>query len=382
MANTLTDLIPTLYKALDVVSRELTGFLPAVARNSSGVERAALNQSVKVPVAPAVSAADNTPGVTPPDTGDQTIGNVEMLITKSRHVPVRWNGEQTAGMVSAGTFDATLQQQFEQAFRTLTNEMEGDLADSYKSASRAYGTAGTAPFGTAADLSDAAGVRQVLDDNGAPQGDLQLVLGSAAMANIRGKQSVLFKMNEAGTDDLLRRGVLGMLEGFSVRNSAQVKAHTKGTGTGYLVNDATPPAIGDVAVTTDTGTGTIVAGDVVTLAGDTNKYIVGTALASNIVTLNKPGLRVASDDDDAITVGNSYRANVAFHRNAIQLATRLPFMPKGGDMADDAVVVIDPVTGLAFEIAIYRQYLQITYHVRIAWGVKAIKPEHIAVLMG
>ena len=44
LAGTLTDLIPDLYEALDVVSREMVGMLPAVTRNA-GVERAALNES-------------------------------------------------------------------------------------------------------------------------------------------------------------------------------------------------------------------------------------------------------------------------------------------------------------------------------------------------
>ena len=380
-ANTLTDLFPTIYAALDVVSRERVGFIPAVMRNS-GLERAALNQPILVPIVPAATSQDNTPAMQPPDNGDQVIGNTPISITKSKNVPVRWNGEQTKGMQTAGTYEQVLQQQFEQAFRTLCNEIETDIALLYKRASRAYGTAGTTPFGTVNNLSDVAGVLKILDDNGCPPSGLHMVVGTTAMANIRGIQAQLFKVNEAGTADLLRRGTIAELEGFAWHMSGQVVTHTKGTGTGYLVNDGTPPVIGDTAITTDTGTGTVVAGDVVTLAGDTNKYIVGTALGSNVLTLNKPGLRMNADDDDAITVGNNFTANLAFHQSAIQLVTRLPALPEGGDAATDTMTVTDPMSGLSFEIAKYSGFLQNAMHVRIAWGVSAIKPEHMAVLLG
>ena len=83
MANTLTNLIPDMYEALDVVSRELVGFIPAVARDSS-VDQAAIGQTVYSYVAPAASAGDLTAAATVPDDGDQTFGNKTVAITKSR----------------------------------------------------------------------------------------------------------------------------------------------------------------------------------------------------------------------------------------------------------------------------------------------------------
>src|SRR5689334_21059553 len=65
-ANTLTGLIPTMYNALDIVSREMVGYIPAVTLDAQ-MARAAVNQTVTSPVAPASSATDITPGVTPPD---------------------------------------------------------------------------------------------------------------------------------------------------------------------------------------------------------------------------------------------------------------------------------------------------------------------------
>lgn len=381
-ANTLTGLIPTLYEALDVVSRELTGFIPAVARDSRA-ERAALNQSVTVPITPTATTATNTPGVTAPDTGDQTLDSVSITITKSKHVPVRWSGEETRGLSTAGTFTTVQAQRFYQAIRALVNEMEGDLwLEAYKNASRAYGTAGTAPFGTANDLTDFAGVRRILEENGAPIADLQLVNGHAAMANLRGKQSGLFKVNEAGSSDMLRNGMTDRVMGFALRASNAISVHTKGTSASHQTNNASGYSIGDTSIALDTGTGTVLAGDIVTFTGDTNKYVNTSALSGGSIAIGKPGLRAALADNVAMAVGNNYTPNVAFDRSAIVLATRAPAMPEGGDSADDSMMITDPVTGLTFEIAVYRQFLQVVYHVRAAWGVRAVKQAHIATLLG
>ena len=385
MANTLTNLLPDFYEALDQISRELTGYIPAVNRDSD-VARAAIGQTVYVPETAAESSANNTAAVNAPDTGDTTVEGIPVAITKSKHVPIRFNGEETRGLSNAGTFSSINADRAFQGMRTLVNEIEADLhAEAYTSASRAAGTAGTTPFGTAADMTDFADVLRVLEENGTPSNDLQLVLGHAAIGNLRGKQSGLFKVNEAGSEDMLRNGMTDRIMKMAIRHSDPISVHTKGTGTGYLINGA--QAVDDFSLPIDGGTAGatgLIAGDIITIAGDSNNYVAGSTVstATGDLTIGKPGLRESASNNAAITIGNSYTPNVAFARSAIVLATRAPAMPTDGDMATDVTTVVDERTGLAFELALYKQFLQNVIHVRIAWGQKAIKPAHIATLMG
>lgn len=385
-ANTLTGLIPALYLGLDQVAREYVGFIPNVARDPQ-VARAAKGQSITSFITPEATAADITPGVTAPNDGDQVLSNIPLTITKARYVPIRWNGEEQLGLNNGGPgHRPILLDQITQAFRTLSNEMELDLATAgYQAASRAVGTAGTTPFGTAGDLSDFALAAKILDDNGvAPS--RSLVVESAAMANLRGKQSVLFKVNESGTDELLRRGRVGMVTDFSIGYSGKVPPHVKGTGASYVTSGTY--AVGATAITLATGTGTVKAGDVVTFVGDTNKYVVAAGVsAPGVITLNRPGLRLPLGSGVAMTIGNSFTPNVAFARNGLLLATRLPALPvdlngNAADMADDRTTVQDPFSGITFEISLYRQYRQIKIEIAVVWGVAAPNPYQIALLLG
>lgn len=380
MANTLSDLYPDLYEAFEVTSRERVGYLSAVTMSTS-VARAAVGETVRAPVTRAHAAADTTPGVTPPDTGDTTVDNVPIQITKSRHVPIRFNGEETKGLINAGTYSNIRAARIGQAIRTLTNEMEADIHALLKAgSSRAYGTAGTAPFGTAGDLSDFAQVAKILDVNGAPKLDWQLVLGHNAIANLRGKQSVLFKVNEAGSSDMLRNGMTDRIQNFAIRHSDAVDVHTKGNGTSYQLSAA--GSIGDTTISVDTGSGTILAGDVITIAGTADKYVVNSALSGGSFTIGGPGLVAAEADNDAVTVGNSYTPNLAFDRSAIVFAERAPALPQDGDMASMRTTVQDPISGLIFDLAYYPQFMQGSWLLFAAWGGAVIQSEHVATLIG
>jgi len=279
-----------------------------------------------------------------------------------------------------------LQNQIAQALRTLTNEMETDLGvEAALKASRAYGTANTTPF--ASDLSDPAQIRKILSDNGAPLSDLQMIIDTAAGAKMRTLTN-LSKVNESGDQTLLRQGILHDIHGFKIRESGKVADPTIGTSSNTGTTDTAGYAVGATVITmAAAGTGTIVAGDVVTFTGDTNKYVVASGVASlaagGTITLALPGLlkAVAASNVTVTTVAKSTR-NVGFARTALVLAARLPALPDGGDLAIDRTTVTDPYSGFSFEIAMYPQYRQMQFEISAAWGVKAIKAEHIAVLLG
>jgi hypothetical protein len=375
MANTLTGLVPDIYEALDVVSRELVGFLPAVTLDANA-ERAALNQSIRIPISPAAPAADVTPGQLPPDDGDQVIDNNTLTISKSRVVSFRWTGEEQQGIKTGVGYKKIRRDQIAQAVRTLTNELEADIATTFVGASRAWGTAGTTPFSV--DLSETANVRKILSDNGAPLSDMQLVIDTTAGAKLRGLGQ-LTKANEAGTTEMREKGILLDIYGFKIRESAGVQAVSAvGTGSGYVLNGAHTK--GQTTINVQTGTGTIIAGDIVAIGG--LKYVVASALSAGSFTINAPGLRTAQNTGGAVTLSAVFTPNYAFSRSALVVVTRAPACPEEGDSAHDRMIVTDPISGLAFEFAMYTQYRRVRYEVSIAWGKANIKPAHTALLLG
>lgn len=380
-ALTLTGLIPTIYNAMDTVSREQSGFIRAVGRDS-GAERAALNEVVMSPVVGPMAAENVQVGATAADYSAQTINNVQMTISKARSVSFGINGEETRGLNNSGTLATINANRISQAIRTLTNEVEADLAALHIGASRAYGAYNATPFATANDLTDFAAAKRILEENGAPGQDLHMVLGSSSVMNVRGKQSSLFKVNEAGSDELLRTGAMGRVMDFDLHYSPAIKqSATSGTVTATV--DATGYAVGTTSFDLSAAAVALNAGDIITFAGDSNQYVVEKAVSGTggKLEIQEPGIKIAmSAATKAITVVAATVRNMFLYRGAIQLATRAPAMPDGGDSADDVMIVSDPVSGIAYEFAIYKQKRQLRYEVSLAWGCSVVQPRHLGIL--
>lgn len=383
MANSFSNLAADIYKAADIVGREVVGFVSSCTING-GTERAAKGDTVRSAFTRAQTVNTTyAPSMTIPEGTDQTVDNKTVVLNSYASVQIPYTGEDIKHLNNGAGFETVYGDQIAQAFRTCVNKIELDgWNEARKNASRAYGTAGTTPFGS--NFNDLAQLQKIAVDNGMPfDGQWSAIYNTTAMANLQ-SLSQLQKVNEAGTGELLRQGSVGELMGFILKRSAQIGVVTKGTGSGYLINNGAGYAAGSTTFTVDTGSGTILQGDIITNGtNDTgNKYVVNSALSGSSFSIGTPGNLAAWSDNDALSVGNNFTANVAVHRQALELAMRPPAQPQGGDAAVDNMVVQDPHSGLTFELAMYKGYQKMMIEVRALYQWKAWKPDAIVIHLG
>jgi hypothetical protein len=381
MANVLNNLAADIYKSADTVARELVGVVPSATLNFD-TEGAALNDTIRSFSTRAATVQTITPSMTIPEGTDQTVDNKTMVVDQVASVQIPWTGEDMKHVNNGSGFETIYGAQIQQAIRAIVNNVESFAASvAYKGASRAFGTSGTSPFN--GNFNEIAEIRQILVDNGASMdGTSSLVLNTAGGTRLR-NLAQLQKVNEAGNDQLLRQGELLNLQGLMLKESGGIPLVAAGTGSGYTT-DTAGYAVGTTVINLITGTGTVPAGNVITVAGDTNQYVVaaGTS-APGTVTLAAPGLRKAIPAAaTAVTVTASFTANLAFKQSAIEVAMRPMASPAGGDAAVDSMVVQDPRSGLVFEVSAYKGFKKAMFMVSAVYGAKVWKPEFVAILKG
>lgn len=376
MANIFTPLQPVLYSAAQVVSNEPFGVIGAIS-SSFDDKGVAIGDLVKVPVAPVRTPTDFVPAATAPQGDDATASEVDVQITASKKVSWFLTGEQLRSLQNGGNDNEWVRQLIAQGMRSLRNMAEAEACRAIKvGASRAVGTAGTNPFAT--DINVIADARKVLFDNGAPMADLQLCIDSSAGVSAR-KLGIVQQAYQAGSDEERRSGDLLRQFGFAIRESAGIVGHTNGTGASYVTNGATAAGVRDIALAT--GTGTVLAGDVVSFAADTaNKYVVANGIAApGTISLGRPGARKVIPTANALTVGGSYTPNLAFERSAVVGIMRPPIFP---DNATIQKTLISDRLGMTYLLLQIEQYGQTSWELHLAYGFKVVQSEHVALVMG
>jgi len=273
----------------------------------------------------------------------------------------------------------------EASLDAVVKQVDDDLLLLYKDVYSASGTAGTTPFASNA-AAWTTGARKLLNQNLAPMNDRTIVLDADAEANAV-NLSAFQSLYASGDPGVIIEGEIGRKLGANWVLNQGVPSFTRGTLTGSpLINNASV-AVGDTSVPMDATslTGTVVVGDVFTVAGDTQQYVVtanATASGNALAAVSfAPAAKVAWADNAAVTFVASHTPNLAFQRGAFALATA-PFETVDPSLGVMTQSFVDPLSGLTLRLEVSRQYKQTRWEWDVLYGVKTVRAELAARIMG
>lgn len=329
--------------------------------------------SVTIPKSVAITAGNATPSNTPPAVTDVTPTSVSITLDQWKDADFHLTDQEITRIQADDDF---IPMQLAECVKALVNTIDAAILGQYVDVYEYAGTAGTTPFASNV-TAWTTGARARLNANLAPLSQRAVMLDVDAEANAIGLQ--------AFQDQSWRGDGAGILEAQIGRKlgadwfmNQNIPTHTAGTLTGSpLINNASV-SVGDTTVDMDAGslTGTIVAGDVFTVAGDTQHYVVtaGQTASGNALTAVafSPAAKVAWADNAAVTFVADHVVNLAFNRDAFGLAfAPLPIEDGNPNMA----YISDPVTGISLRLEKVREWKQTVFNLDVLYGVECIRPE-------
>ena len=328
--------------------------------------------TINVPVPSAATASDVAPSHVPPAPADSSPRTVPIVLNQWKKSDMYLTDKQAREVV-----ENPRSLQVSEHIKVLVNTVDNYLMALYKNVYGFAGTSGTSPFAT--DAGPLLNGRKVLNDQLAPMNPRYALFDTTAendAMKIRVFQDASYRR---GGPDTTTEGEVGKVFGFEVKMDQNVPSHTAGTGTGYLVNDASFD-IGATSVAVDTGTGTLLSGDIFTVAGDTQTYVARSHSANTVHFA--PAARVAWADNAAFSIKATHAVNLLFHRDSFALATR-PLPAADGFMGGNMMMQgMDEISGLNLSLEVSREYFQTRYSWSILYGASCIRPELACRLAG
>lgn len=375
MANTLTPIIPKILGRAMMALRQ-TAWMPRLVNSDYSVDAAKKGSTIDIQIPSALSATDVTPGpiLTP---SDSTPTVVQVPLSNWKRVAFNLSDKDLKEIDANSAF---IPMQMSEAMKALGNAVNTSIWDAYKSVYGFTGTAATTPF--ASDYNAALDVRKILADQLCPKGDRRFVVDNTAEVNLL--KLAPFRDASASADArVITEGEIGRKLGFDWFADDGVPLHTAGTGSGYLVNNGSGLAVGAKTAAVDTGTGTLVVGDIITFAGHTQTYVITEAYAGGAGTIRfEPGLVATVADNAAITKVATHRVNLAFHRDAIAFANRSMMSELDSLSPNPMWTVQDPKTGLVFRAELVRQSKMWAWDFDILYGAGIARRELACRLAG
>jgi hypothetical protein len=380
MANTLTNVLPKLLATGLRALRENAVMSRLVNRSYSGMA-AQRGNVINVPIPSAIAVREITAGVTQATNVDSN--PTVALVTLDQWYESAFHLSDNDFVSESGDFRPM---QASEAIKSLVNQIDKDIIANHVGLYGAAGTAGTTPFATV--ITPAIQARTKLNEQLAPMDDRRVVLDPAAEGNALGVSNIL-QYDQRGDQGGIIRGSIGHKLGMDFYMSQNITQYSVGTAwaTGWTV--ATGGAtLGNSTITmiNSTATGTVNIGDIFTLAGDSQQYVITAVNSTVTATTNElftfyPALATTYSSGDAATVvGTDYVPNLVFHRDCFAFASR-PLMEIQG-LGSAMLSAVDPVSGVALRLELSRQFKQTTFSYDALWGSNVIRRELGAKIFG
>jgi hypothetical protein len=360
--------------ALDTL-REESPLLSVVEKDFNGAASARGDTvSVSIPVAQAASTV--TPAATMPALADITPTNVTLTLDQWKGSRFHITDKQFHEIANGNPQSPG---QIAEAARAIANAVNAEVLGHYKEIYGYAGTAGTVPFATT--LGGLVDARTVLNRQLCPDGNRVGLIDYSAETNWL-NLAVNQNFYQAGSNDLLVNGDLGKKFGVRMFRENQIPLHTAGTGSGYEINGA--HAAGATTLTLKTGTGTLVAGDVISIEnGSPHTYVIVTGnTAPGTVTIQPP-LKIAASNGDDVTIKATHRVNMVFDPAAFAIVTRPLAGPiEGAPQMGMSQSMTDAKTGLSMRLDYLPGYHAAQWELSLLWGSKVIDPRRATRLAG
>lgn len=375
MANTLTNIMPKILARGLLALRE-QAVMPRLVNGSYSTEAAQKGDTIDVPLSSSLTATDVTPAQVPPAAVDSAPTRVQINLNKWKQARFHLSDKE---MVEIDRNRHFMPLQTTEAVRALANQVNADIHAEYTGIYGFTGTPATTPFGT--DTSDAINARKILNQQRSPRDNRRGVLDFDAEANALAL-AAFADAEKTGENGVKIEGEIGRKFGIDWVTDDNVVTHTAGSLTGTIVTQGAA-ALGAKSVTLVTDAAeavNLVAGDIVTFAGDAQTYVVTAALnigASTTGVLNfEPGLAVAQVGGEQISVKATHVVNLVFHRDAFAFANR-PLADSTRDLAlgSQVLTMTDPQTGISLRLEVSRQHKQVAWDFDLLYGVKLVRPE-------
>ncbi len=373
MANTITDVVPKLV-GLMLPKLRANSIMPRLVNRDFDTLAAQPGSSIDVPIPPTITTSAVTAANTPPSTADITLSSVNVPLSNWNEAPFYMTDKDLLEVQQD-----KLPGVVESALASIVAKIDTDILVAADQGCGLADDQGAAPF---ANIGDVLKAGELMNQNKVARTARSCIFDPTAESALLSLEQ--FTSSDYQTSFPIETGMVGPEPKLGMQwwMDQNVATHTCGTGTSYRVNLIGGIAAGSKVITVDTGSGTILQGDVVTI-GDYNYGVASTVGGATVtsITLNQ-GLLQAVADNATVTLidaSGTHTANIAMARNALVFCSR-PFQASNSAIASQTIS--DPISGLSLRLEVTREHKRDRWSIDALYGTKVVRPEGVIKIIG